>query len=64
MAKFARDSVVTPAMVGQWEKNARIVVCWRHPTTLSVKAAVRTERSVPGPSGATLIKLFAQDADN
>jgi hypothetical protein len=51
-------------MVGQWEKNARIVVCWRHPTTLSVKAAVRTERSVPGPSGATLIKLFAQDADN
>jgi hypothetical protein len=36
----AAESIVTPAMVGHWEGNARIVSSWCHQTNLPVKVDI------------------------
>jgi hypothetical protein len=47
----AAESVVTPAMVGHWEGNARIVVSWCHQKNLSVKVDIHADGSVTGTVG-------------
>jgi hypothetical protein len=47
----AAESVVTPAMVGHWEGNARIVVSWCHQTNLPVKMDIHADGSVTGTVG-------------
>ena len=47
----AAESVVTPAMVGHWEDNARIVVSWCHQTNLPVKVDIHADGSVTGTVG-------------
>ena len=50
------ESVVTPAMVGHWEGNARIIVSWCHQTNLTVAVEIHTDGSVTGKIGdATLV---------
>jgi hypothetical protein len=47
----ATGSVVTPAMVGHWEGNARIIVSWCHQTNLPVKVEIQADGSVTGTVG-------------
>lgn len=47
----AAESVATPAMVGHWEGNARIIVIWCHQTNLSVKVDIHADGSVTGMVG-------------
>lgn len=47
----AAESVVTPAMVGRWEGNARIIVSWCHQTNLPVTVEIRADGSVTGTVG-------------
>jgi hypothetical protein len=47
----AAESVVTPAMVGHWEGNARIVVSWCHQKNLSVKVDIYADGTVTGAVG-------------
>jgi hypothetical protein len=47
----ATESVVTPAMVGHWEGNARIVVSWCQQTNLAVKVDVHADGTVTGTVG-------------
>ncbi len=50
------ESIVTPAMVGHWEGNSRIVVIWCHQTNLFVAVDIRADGSVVGKIGeATLV---------
>ena len=42
---------VTPAMVGHWEGNARIIVSWCHQKNLSVKVDIHADGSVTGTVG-------------
>jgi hypothetical protein len=52
----AAESVVTPAMAGQWEGNARIIVSWCHQTNLTVAVDIHADGSVTGKIGdATLV---------
>ncbi len=51
LTSWATESVVTPAMVGHWEGNARIVVNWCHQKNLSVKVDIHTDGSVSGTVG-------------
>src|ERR1019366_8892730 len=49
-------NVVTPAMTGHWEGNARIIVSWCHQTNLAVVVNILADGSVTGKIGnATLI---------
>jgi len=51
----AAESVVTAAMVGHWEGNARIIVSWCRQTNLPVQVDIRPDGSVTGRVGdATL----------
>src|SRR5208283_5791799 len=51
----AMISVVTGAMVGHWEGNARIIVAWCRQTNLSVKVDIHEDGTVAGTVGeATL----------
>jgi hypothetical protein len=51
----AAGSVVTPAMAGHWEGNARIVVAWCHQKNLPVSVDIQSDGSVTGTVGdATL----------
>jgi hypothetical protein len=53
---FSAEGVVTPAMAGHWEGNARIIVSWCQQTNLSVTVDIRTNGTVTGKIGdATLI---------
>jgi len=53
---FSAESVVTPAMAGRWEGNARIVVIWCHQTNLFVAVDINRDGSVTGKIGdATLV---------
>jgi hypothetical protein len=53
---FSAESVVTPAMVGHWEGNARIIVSWCHQTNLTVAVDIHADGSVTGKiGGATLV---------
>jgi hypothetical protein len=47
----ATESVVTPAMVGHWEGNARIGMTWCHQTNLPVKVDIHADGSVTGTVG-------------
>jgi hypothetical protein len=47
----AAESIVTPAMVGHWEGNARIIVSWCHQTNLPVKVDIHADGSVTGTVG-------------
>jgi hypothetical protein len=52
----AAESIVTPAMVGHWKGNARIIVSWCHQTNLPVAVDIHADGSVTGKIGdATLI---------
>ena len=52
----AAESIVTPAMVGHWEGNARIIVSWCHQTNLAVAVDIHADGSVTGKLGdATLV---------
>jgi hypothetical protein len=52
----AAESIVTPAMVGHWEGNARIIVSWCHQTNLPVAVDIHADGSVTGKIGdATLV---------
>jgi hypothetical protein len=52
----ADESVVTPAMVGHWEGNARIIVSWCHQTNLVVAVDILANGNVTGKIGdATLV---------
>jgi hypothetical protein len=52
----AAESIVTPAMIGHWEGNARIIVSWCHQTNLPVAVDIHADGSVTGKIGdATLI---------
>lgn len=47
---------VTPAMVGHWEGNARIIVSWCHQKNLPVAVDIHADGSVTGKIGdATLV---------
>ena len=49
-------NVVTPAMAGHWEGNARIIVSWCHQTNLPVAVDIHADGSVTGKIGdATLV---------
>jgi hypothetical protein len=49
-------SVVTPAMAGHWEGNARIIVSWCHQKNLPVAVDIHADGSVSGKIGdATLV---------
>ena len=53
----AAESIVTPAMVGHWEGNARIIVSWCHQTNLPVAVDIHADGSVAGKIGdATLVE--------
>jgi hypothetical protein len=53
----AVESIVTPAMIGHWEGNARIVASWCHQTNLAVALDIHADGSVTGKIGdATLIE--------
>lgn len=52
----AAKNIVTPAMTGRWEGNARIIVSWCPQTNLSVALDIQADGSVKGKIGdATLI---------
>jgi len=51
LSSWATESVVTPAMVGHWEGNARIVVSWCHQTNLPVTVDIHADGSVIGTVG-------------
>jgi hypothetical protein len=52
----AAESIVTPAMVGHWEGNARIIVSWCHQKNLAVAVDIHADGNVTGKIGdATLI---------
>jgi len=55
----AAGSVVTPAMVGHWEGNARIVLSWCHQTNLPVTVEIFADGSVTGTVGDA--KITAAD---
>jgi len=53
---YAAESIVTPAMVGHWEGNARIIVSWCHQTNLTVAVDIHADGGVTGKiGGATLV---------
>jgi len=53
---FSAESIVTPAMAGHWEGNARIIVSWCHQTNLFVAVDINPDGSVTGKIGdATLV---------
>ena len=52
----AAESIITPAMTGPWEGNARIIVSWCHQTNLPVAVDIHADGSVTGKFGdATLV---------
>ena len=51
LTSWATESVVTSAMVGHWEGNARIIVSWCHQKNLSVKVDIHADGSVTGTVG-------------
>jgi len=52
----AAKNIVTPAMTGRWEGNARIIVSWCSQTNLPVALDVRADGSANGKIGdATLV---------
>jgi hypothetical protein len=51
LTSWATESVVTTAMVGHWEGNARIIVSWCHQKNLSVKVDIHADGSVTGTVG-------------
>jgi hypothetical protein len=52
----AAESIVTPAMVGHWEGNARIIVSWCHQKNLPITVDIHADGSVTGKIGdATLV---------
>ncbi len=52
----AAQNVVTPAMAGHWEGNARIIVSWCSQTNLSVKVDIHTDGTVTGAVGDAKLK--------
>src|SRR5208283_5914206 len=51
LSSSAAESVVTPAMVGHWTGNARIIVSWCQQTNLPVKVDVHADGTVTGTVG-------------
>ena len=52
----AAGNIVTPAMTGHWDGNARIIVSWCHQTNLPVAVDIHADGSVTGKIGdATLV---------
>jgi hypothetical protein len=52
----AAESIVTSAMVGHWEGNARIIVSWCHQKNLPVAVDIHADGSVTGKIGdATIV---------
>ncbi|MGD0086559.1 MAG: hypothetical protein ABSC24_05465 [Verrucomicrobiota bacterium] len=51
LTSCATDSAVTPAMVGHWEGNARIIVSWCQQKNLTVKLDIHADGSVSGTVG-------------
>ena len=50
------ENVVTPAMVGQWNGTAHIIVSWCHQTNLTIAVDILADGSVTGKIGdATLV---------
>ena len=50
------ENIVTPAMVGHWEGNARIIVSWCRQTNLTIAVDIHADGSVTGKIGdATLV---------
>ena len=52
---WASESLVTSAMTGHWEGNARIVVSWCRQTILPVKVDINADGSVNGTIGDALL---------
>jgi hypothetical protein len=53
---YAAENIVTPAMTGHWDGNARIIVSWCHQTNLPVAVDIHADGSVTGKIGdATLV---------
>ena len=53
---YAAESIATPAMLGHWDGNARIIVSWCHQKNLPVAVDIHADGSVTGKIGdATLI---------
>ena len=53
----AKESVVTGAMVGHWEGEARIIVTWCHQKNLSVKVDLHEDGTVTGTVGDATLTL-------
>ena len=53
----AKESVVTAAMVGHWEGNAHIIVCWCHQKELPVKVDIHADGTVSGTVGDATLAL-------
>jgi hypothetical protein len=51
LSSCASQSVLTPAQVGYWEGNARIIMTWCHQTNLLVKLDIKPDGSVTGSVG-------------
>jgi len=52
----AAENVVTPAMVGHWEGQARIVVSWCHQKRLPVRVDIHADGTVAGTIGDATLK--------
>ncbi len=51
LSSCASKIVLTPAQVGHWEGNARIIVIWCQHTNLPVKLDIQADGSVTGTVG-------------
>ena len=56
LSSCASKLVLTPAQVGHWEGNARIIVIWCQHTNLLVKLDIQADGSVTGTVGDARLK--------
>lgn len=56
LGSCASKSVLTPAQVGHWEGNARIIMTWCQQTNLPVKLDIQADGSVTGTVGDARLK--------
>jgi hypothetical protein len=56
LSSCASKFVLTPAQVGHWEGNARIIMTWCQQTNLPVKLDIQADGSVVGTVGDAKLK--------
>jgi len=61
LSSCASNTGLTPAHVGHWEGNARIVVSWCNQTNLSVKVDIGEDGTVTGTVGDAALMALVQE---